>query len=436
MLLIAEHRNQGFRHNFRNFNPGTASAKATLHREADRRLQAVNPYKGNMNAREFFVVLRVSKPILDHRGIKHMQLGKPVNSLLVIETPTPFDGCGVSKCHIIRILFRKNKMLHPDLLRLRMEPGRKKVELGVLESELVCFFGNPTFAKENTLLSSSEGITDKSPFFERYRHPYFLPLHGHSHKVKIGTNFGGLASRAFSRNNTPLMLHSFDLHLHTFYSPDGCASPEAMLDAAKRRGLSGMAVTDHNTCAAIEHLTAAGLMRVDGSAVDGFLIIPGVEVSTSDGHLICLGTTLPDMKGQPAIEVVKAIHARGGIAIAPHPFDSFRAGIREEVLDQLPLTALETFNSAVTLRSFNRKAADYAARRGLAATSSSDAHHASAAGICSTAYELPELTLPALLAAIPGGGRRTENYLPFAESMKKNFGNWFRLFNPVPMGKG
>jgi hypothetical protein len=226
-----------------------------------------------------------------------------------------------------------------------------------------------------------------------------------------------------------MMLHAFDLHLHTHYSADACGSPEAMVAAGKARGLSGIAVTDHNTCNAVAHLTHAGLMREDGLPVDGFLIIPGVEVSTADGHLLCLGTTLPCMKGAPALEVLSAVKERGGVCIAPHPYDSFRAGIREEILDQLDLAALETFNAAVTLRGFNAKAAAYAARRGLAGTSASDAHHASAAGTCSTAYDLPELSVTAVLEAIPRGGERTENYLSFSESMKKNFGNWFRIFN-------
>ena len=228
------------------------------------------------------------------------------------------------------------------------------------------------------------------------------------------------------------MRHAFDLHLHTYYSPDGCASPEAMVEAAKARGLSGIAITDHNTCEAVIHLAKRGLIRADGQPVDGFLIIPGVEVSTAEGHLLCLGDSLPEMKGRPAAEVVAAIQRRGGIAIAPHPFDSFRAGIRVEVLDQLPLNAVETFNSAVSLRSFNRKAAEYASQRGLAATAASDAHHSSAAGICSTSYDLPELSLTSLLAAIPHGGERKECYLSFVESMKKTSGNWFRFFNPVP----
>lgn len=228
------------------------------------------------------------------------------------------------------------------------------------------------------------------------------------------------------------MRHVFDLHLHTHYSVDACGSPEAMIEAAKRRGLSGIAITDHNTCDAVAHLRQAGLIREDGQAVDGFLIIPGVEVSTAEGHLLCLGTTLPSMKGCPAKDVVSAIQDQGGIAIAPHPYDSFRAGIREEILDQLDLAALETFNAAVSLRGFNEKAATYAAHRGLAATAASDAHHATAAGISSTAYDLPELTLPALLQAIPLGGELSCNYLPFSEAMKKHFGNWFRVFNQKP----
>ena len=72
------------------------------------------------------------------------------------------------------------------------------------------------------------------------------------------------------------MRHAFDLHLHTHYSADACGSPEDMIEAAKQRGLSGIAVTDHNTCDAIAHLISHGLVREDGLPVDGFLVIPGV----------------------------------------------------------------------------------------------------------------------------------------------------------------
>jgi predicted metal-dependent phosphoesterase TrpH len=228
------------------------------------------------------------------------------------------------------------------------------------------------------------------------------------------------------------MLYAFDLHLHTFFSRDAADSPENMIAAAKERGLSGIAITDHDTCEGVEYLLRKGLMREDGEAVDGFLIIPGVEVSTRDGHLLCLGTTLPYMKGRPATEVVSAIQERGGIAVAPHPFDRFRAGIREKVLNDLDLVAIETFNAAISLNLFNKHAATYAARRGLARTASSDAHQISTAGISSTSYQLPTLSLSALLAAVPQGGVLLENHLSFDQLMQKNFRNWFRILNPQP----
>ncbi len=58
--------------------------------------------------------------------------------------------------------------------------------------------------------------------------------------------------------------------------------------------------------------------------MDGFLVVPGVEVSTADGHLLCIGTTLPNMLGKPALEVEAEIHARGGVAIPAHPYDRWR----------------------------------------------------------------------------------------------------------------
>ena len=228
------------------------------------------------------------------------------------------------------------------------------------------------------------------------------------------------------------MLYAFDLHLHTFFSRDASASPESMIAAAKERGLSGIAITDHDTSDGVEYLRRKGFIREDGEAVNDFLIVPGVEVSTKDGHLLSLGTTLPYMKRRPAYEVVSAIHERGGLAVAPHPFDKFRAGIREEVLNDLNLNAIETFNAAVSLKAFNKDASIYAKRRGLAGTAASDAHYASVVGLSSTIYDLPTLSLPALLQAIPSGGTLTESYLTFQQGLEKSLGNWFRLFRSTP----
>ena len=114
---------------------------------------------------------------------------------------------------------------------------------------------------------------------------------------------------------------NIDLHTHSFFSGDGVSSPEELIDAARKKGLHGFAITDHNTCEAVDYMLEKGFMREDGEAVDDFLIIPGVEVTTAEGHLLCIGTTLPYLKGRPAREVCEIIHDRGGIAIPPHPYD-------------------------------------------------------------------------------------------------------------------
>ena len=204
---------------------------------------------------------------------------------------------------------------------------------------------------------------------------------------------------------SPRTTHHFDLHVHSFFSPDAADSPEDLIAAARARGLSGLAITDHDTCEAHDDLRSKGLLREDGAAVDGFLIVPGVEVSTAEGHLLCLGTTLPPMAGRPAAEVVEAIHARGGLAFPAHPYDRWRSGIREAVLDRLPVDGLEVFNAAVSNRRYNVQARAYAERRGLSMTAGSDAHHASAVGVSRTAFELETLRLPDLLAAREGARR-------------------------------
>src|SRR5436189_3872107 len=181
------------------------------------------------------------------------------------------------------------------------------------------------------------------------------------------------------------MAYNIDLHCRSWYSGDGVSSPEALIAAARKKGLHGFALTDHNTSDGCRYMLDKGLVREDGQPVDDFLVIPGVEVTTAEGHLLCLGVILPYMKGAPALEVCQAVHELGGLAVPPHPYDLFRAGIRESVLDALPIDALEVFNAATTLKRYNTRAFNYAQKRGLPMTAASDAHHESAIG---TAYTI------------------------------------------------
>ena len=155
-----------------------------------------------------------------------------------------------------------------------------------------------------------------------------------------------------------------------------------------------------------------------------FSIIPGVEVTTAEGHLLCVGTTLPDaarLKGRPARDVCTLIHEHGGRAIPPHPYDLFRAGIRFATLETLPIDALEVFfNAATTLRRYNTFAFRYAQLRGLPMTAASDAHHAAAVGTAYTILNCEELSVKSALAQILKSNELNQRYLTPRDSMRKD----------------
>ena len=219
-----------------------------------------------------------------------------------------------------------------------------------------------------------------------------------------------------------------DLHSHSFFSCDGISSPEEMIAAAKSKGLDGLAITDHDNSDSVDYLLERGLMRKDGLPVDGFLLVPGVEVSTAEGHLLCLGARLSgDLKGVSAAEVCRLIHEVNGLAVPSHPFDRFRAGIREDVLETLPIDALEVFNAATTLDRHNRKALHYAKRKRIGMIASSDAHHADAIGTAYTILETEELSLASVLTHLPTSHLTVEKYQGFRASLKKAFANVRRL---------
>lgn len=226
----------------------------------------------------------------------------------------------------------------------------------------------------------------------------------------------------------------FDLHVHSWYSPDAADRPEDLIEAARRRGLDGIAITDHDTTDAHAYCREAGLSNTEGTPVDGFLVVPGVEISSADGHILCLGALVDGLTGCPAAEVLRKVRECGGIAVPAHPFDGWRHGIGGPGLDALgpDLEAIEVFNSAVSSKSYNEKAAAYADLHKLSGLAGSDAHHDTAVGTSHTEFDLAACTVASLVEAIRRGGRPRGTYLGKAEAFKKHFANLFRKGNPPP----
>ncbi|WP_408960299.1 PHP-associated domain-containing protein [Natrinema sp. 74] len=162
------------------------------------------------------------------------------------------------------------------------------------------------------------------------------------------------------------MPRRYDLQVHTDASPCSSTSPERVAAVATAAGLDGIAVTDHDTL--------ANVGAVQNAVPDGFDVIPGVEVTTTEGHLLALDVAETPPKRDP-LTVVDHVHAQGGVAVLSHPFDALRQ-YYETDLDALAdaVDGVETINSRCVRHRFNQRATAFAAAHGLAATGGSDAH--------------------------------------------------------------
>jgi Predicted metal-dependent phosphoesterases (PHP family) len=166
-------------------------------------------------------------------------------------------------------------------------------------------------------------------------------------------------------------LSKADLHIHTLAS-DGTASAAEVLDfVANHTDLRLIAITDHDTI--------AGAVQASKFAdYYGIEVIVGEEVSTQEGHLLALFIEQPVPSHRPALETIEAIHAQGGLAIAPHPFDRYvdSLGKHGDLHPEWRFDAIEAFNASVMWpqSNANRKAKQFALQRQTAMVGGSDAH--------------------------------------------------------------
>jgi len=167
-----------------------------------------------------------------------------------------------------------------------------------------------------------------------------------------------------------------DLHVHTFYSYDATTSLKEVVFYAKKRGLDGVAITDHNN--------VEGALKL--AQKSNMLIIPGVEVTTQRGHVLALNVTKPIPPRLSPSETIQRIHEVGGIAVAAHPTTVYKGGLRRQI--EPSLDAVEVINS----KAFPFFLSTYLGRRlavrlNLPQTAGSDAHHASEIGFAHTIIE-------------------------------------------------
>ncbi|HJK65448.1 MAG TPA: PHP domain-containing protein [Methanocorpusculum sp.] len=193
-----------------------------------------------------------------------------------------------------------------------------------------------------------------------------------------------------------MVLLKCDLHVHTNASRDGESSVEDVLAAAVKAGLDAIAITDHDT--------TEGSLCALAVQNPGILIIPGIEVSTRQGHLLVLGTTKVLAPKQDVLKTIAEAKALGAVTIVPHPFHRWRHGVGLRCKDALrEADAVEALNSRYIIGTANQKAAKMAKKYGRPVTAGSDAHNCKFVGFGITEIDAEERSVAAVLDAIREG---------------------------------
>ena len=167
-----------------------------------------------------------------------------------------------------------------------------------------------------------------------------------------------------------------DFHAHTRFSRDSILSEDKFIRLAIERGLTHVAVTNHNN---VEGAIAVRERAVALGVEEKLTVILGEEVSTSDGEVVGLFLERTIPRGLTADQTADEIHAQGGLVSVPHPFDPFRPShIRPLPLEMLAaagkIDMIEVFNSRVTFSRHNQQAAEFAARHRIQGIACSDSH--------------------------------------------------------------
>jgi predicted metal-dependent phosphoesterase TrpH len=195
-----------------------------------------------------------------------------------------------------------------------------------------------------------------------------------------------------------------DLHVHTSASFDSLASPASVVRAAAARGLTHLAITDHDTIdGAIAAREAASRDGID------LTILIGQEVRTTEGDLIAVFLERPIESGLSPSEAIAAVRAQGGLVGIPHPFDRFRGSLLATDDDTAtgpaelaPLVDwVEAHNARVMVGRGNDQAAAFALEHDLPGVAVSDAHSTIEIGVAYVALDGDPSTPAGLLAALP-----------------------------------
>lgn len=205
------------------------------------------------------------------------------------------------------------------------------------------------------------------------------------------------------------MAIAIDFHVHTALSPDGRSSLLDLVQEAKKRGLSGFAVSDHNL---IFHPQEHP--PLPSALLEDFILVPACEFSTDCGHILGLfldtGSLSPEElkrkvanlfsgeKVAPLEAVLSLIQELKGIAVVAHPYGS----VQKDDSFVSSLFGVEVANARAHYKNPHSEsmAKALAERYGKLAFGGSDAHHCGELGNAYSLVQAESLTVSGVKEAV------------------------------------
>lgn len=187
-----------------------------------------------------------------------------------------------------------------------------------------------------------------------------------------------------------------DMHIHEkTYSSDSSMLLDDIVEQAKKLGLDGICITDHESNSLKETASQTAKDK-------NFLIFVGAEILTYEGDVIIFGLDNIPQEKMHAKDLVALVNNQGGVAISAHPYRQNGRGMGDEIKKTPGLSAVEGLNGS-TPPELNMKAYDSAREVGLPLVGSSDAHWISQLGKYATYFEDDIATEYDLIQAIKSG---------------------------------
>ena len=201
-----------------------------------------------------------------------------------------------------------------------------------------------------------------------------------------------------------------DIHTHTYpTSDDSSQTPEQLIKLSKAAGLDGICLTDHDGFWNPKDVEELGKDH-------DFLVIPGCEVTTEEGHLLVYGLEEYIFGMHKSKFVRDLVTEAGGAIVVAHPYrrvyrenapqdpksydEMIERALRNDVFDLVE--AVETRNGRGTKKE-NEFSENIAEELNLPMTGASDAHKIDEIGTFATRFSDNVRCLADLIKALKSG---------------------------------